>query len=68
MLNLFVFVMLAITNSLAYAHQRCDLVNQTDERPYNPNQKQLICDYVCEDGSSRIRYASGYCPAAIGSN
>ena len=60
-----VFVaIISMAISIAHASQRCQLVNQT--RDYDG---KLTCDYVCDDGTSRVRYCSKpYCPAEIGSN
>ena len=60
-LLVFVISLLMMTRP-TFANQICVLVGQTHEA----NEK-LICDYRCEDGSSRTRYISGpYCPAQIG--
>ena len=54
--------MLFMLTSNIYANQICTLVSQSHE-----DNGKIICDYVCEDGSSRTRYTSQpYCPAEIG--
>jgi hypothetical protein len=63
MKKLFLFIMVFVfSNAFAYC-QRCILVNQTRvfDKSYN-----LVCDYECDDDSSRVRYIDGaYCPAEI---
>jgi len=60
---LLVFIGLLLTMIRpTFANQICVLIGQTHE-----DNGRLICDYQCEDGSSRTRYISGpYCAPQIG--
>ena len=61
----FISTILAISSSSFAYPQRCTLVNQSRN---GQGSDTLVCDYQCEDGTSRTRYIhASYCPAAIGS-
>lgn len=68
MKKLFISIIIALLHlsslpTFAYP-QLCRLVNQTKDY----GSDSLICDYQCEDDTSRTRYMHApYCPAQIGS-
>jgi hypothetical protein len=41
--------------STAHAAKSCSLIDQDSD-----NNGNLICNYLCEDGSSISKYSSGY--------
>ena len=69
MKRLFLIIIIALLHfssltTFAYL-QRCTLISQTRS---GPGSDSLICDYQCEDGTSRTRYMNApYCPAEMGS-
>jgi hypothetical protein len=59
-----VFIIMIKLISTAHAAKSCSLIDQDSD-----NNGNLICNYLCEDGSSISKYSSGYyCQPLIISN